>query len=131
MLHNAVKVFELFVNNQLNGDKKESIEAQLEQIKNLLESFQERKHLLEKEKGDIEVSFDSVDTKEIKDFDIVSERILELIKSWGSLNETTISAHLNYPGWLVWTVLKKLKAMKKVKVESGEWSLYDQSMSSL
>lgn len=124
MIHNAVKVYELFIKNQLNGDQKQGIETQLEQIKVLIEGLHERANLLDKKEKEIDKEFKKIDTTEIKDFDIVANRILDLLKNWGSLPENTIQTHLNYPGWIVWTVLKKLKAMKKVKVERGEWSIY-------
>lgn len=124
LIHNAVRIYELFIANQLNGDQTQSIETQLEQIKLLIEGLHERANLLNKKEKEIDDEFKKIDTTEIKDFDIVAKRILDLLEGWGSLPESTIQTHLNYPGWIVWTVLKKLKTMKKVKVERGEWKLY-------
>ena len=122
MIHNAVKVYELFIKNQLNGDNKESIIEHIEQLKTLITSYQERKKLILREKEEIEESFEELNIDDIQDFNLVAEKILNLLKNWGSLPLATISAHLQYPGYIIWTVLKKLQANKKVKVLSGEWS---------
>ena len=124
MIHNAVAIYELFIRNQLNGDSKRSIEQQLEQIKLLIENLYERKKLLNKEKENIEQELKATTIEDIPDFDIIADKILKLLENWGSLPEVSITAHLQYPGWIIWTILKKLKTMKKVKIERGEWSLY-------
>ena len=62
-------------------------------------------------------------TEKIPDFDIIADKILNLLKNWESLSEDTIVAHLQRPGWVIWAVLKKLKAMNKVKNEHCEWQL--------
>lgn len=124
LIHNAIKVYELFITNQLNGDRKRDIEEQLEQILILIEGLHQREKLLDKGEKAIDDEISAVNTENIKDFNIVADKILELLKNWGPLPESTISAHLQYPGWIIWTVLKKLKTMKKVKVERGEWLLY-------
>lgn len=123
MIHNAVSVYRLFIENQLNGSR-ESIEEQLKQIKEVIEGLQNKKKLLELQESTDDEVFLNRTTDAIKDFDVVAEKIMTLLDSWGSLPESTIAAHLQYPGWIVWTVLKKLKALKKVKVENGEWSLH-------
>ena len=122
MIHNAIKVYELFITNQLNGDNKESIIEHIDQLKTLLTSYQERRKLILKEKEEIETSFEDLNIADIQDFNLVSKKILNLLKNWGSLPLATISAHLQYPGYIIWTVLKKLQVDKKVKVVSGEWS---------
>lgn len=122
MIHNAIKVYELFITNQLNGDSKESIIEHIEQLKTLITSYQERRKLILKEKEEIEVSFEDLNIADIQDFNLVAEKIRNLLENWGSLPLATISAHLQYPGYIIWTVLKKLQADKKVKVVSGEWS---------
>lgn len=122
MIHNAIKVYELFITNQLNGDNKESIIEHIEQLKTLITSYQERRKLILKEKEEIEVSFEDLNIADIQDFNLVAEKIRNLLENWGSLPLATISAHLQYPGYIIWTVLKKLQADKKVKVVSGEWS---------
>ena len=125
MIHNAVKVYELFLTNQLNGDKKESIQEQLNQLKTLIEGFETREFTLTKRDKEIDTNLQSIDIDNIQDFTIISEKLLHLLDGWGSLPEQTIATHLQYPTWIVWTVLKKLKALKKVKVENGEWKLFD------
>ena len=122
MIHNAIKVYELFITNQLNGDNKESIIEHIDQLKTLLTSYQERRKLILKEKEEIETSFEDLNIADIQDFNLVSKKILNLLKNWGSVPLATISAHLQYPGYIIWTVLKKLQVDKKVKVVSGEWS---------
>ncbi|MFW9970923.1 MAG: hypothetical protein ACFFDF_12060 [Candidatus Odinarchaeota archaeon] len=124
MIHNAVQVYELFIENQLNGDQKESILEQLEQIKILIEGLEYRELQLNKEQKEIEKEFKSIDIDNLEDFNIISEKILKLLENWGALPYETIATHLGYPLWIIWTVLKKLKQKKKVKVERGEWSLY-------
>lgn len=125
MIHNAVKVYELFLTNQLNGDKKESVKEQLDQIKVLIEGFSLREKTLDKRDIEIEKNLKSIDINDIQDFDIISEKIIKLLEGWGALPENTIAAHLQYPTWIVWTILKKLKGLKKVKVVNGEWILFD------
>lgn len=125
MIHNAVKVYELFLTNQLNGDKKESVKEQLDQIKVLIEGFSLREKTLDKRDIEIENNLKSIDINDIKDFDVISEKIIKLLEGWGSLPENTIAAHLQYPTWIIWTILKKLKGLKKVKVVNGEWRLFD------
>lgn len=122
MIHNAIKVYELFINNQLNGDNKESIIEHIDQLKTLLTSYQERGKLILKEKEDIEISIDDLNIADIQDFNLVAGKITKLLENWGSLPLATISAHLQYPGYIIWTVLKKLQLNKKVKVIAGEWS---------
>ena len=124
MIHNAIVIYELFVRNQLNGDQKESILDQLDQIKTLIEGLEYRENQLYNERKEIDKSIKSIDIDNIEDFNLISEKIIKLLENWGDLPESTIAAHLQYPGWIIWTVLKKLKQKKKVKVERGEWSLY-------
>lgn len=62
-------------------------------------------------------------TDNIPDFDLIADKILNLLKNWESLSEDTITMHLQLPGWKIWTILKKLKATKKVKYEHSEWQL--------
>lgn len=118
MIHSAVKVFELFVSNQLNGNQRESIKEQLEQIKIILTGLQERENIIDKETKKLEKEIEAIDIDDFHDFNLVAEKILSLLKNWGALPESTIVAHLQYPSWIIWTILKKLK------VEKGEWSLY-------
>lgn len=66
----------------------------------------------------------AINTDGIHDFDIIADKILNLLRGWGSLPEETIAVHLQQSGWITWAVLKKLKAMKKVKNEHCEWQLY-------
>lgn len=124
LIHNAVQIYELFLSNQLNGSKEDSIIKQIEQIKILVEGMQQKEDFLLREKREIEDRFNEVSIDDIEDFNLVAERILDLLGNWGKLQSDTISLHLKYPGWIVWTVLNKLKARKKVKVENGEWSLF-------
>ncbi|MFX1399372.1 MAG: hypothetical protein ACFFAS_20300 [Promethearchaeota archaeon] len=124
MIHNAVQIYELFLTNQLNGNKQESIIEQIEQVRILIEGMQHKEDQLLQEQHEIEETFNNIDIGDIEDFNIVSDRILELLQNWGSLQSDTISLHLKYPGWIVWTVLNKLKARKKVKVNNGEWMLF-------
>ncbi|MGQ4874524.1 MAG: hypothetical protein ACP6IY_10685 [Promethearchaeia archaeon] len=123
LIHNAIEIYNLFINNQLNDNRDDAIKEQLNQIEELIKGLELKKRLLEKENEKIDSEL-AVSDIEIKDFNIVAERILSLLRDWGALPESTIAAHLQYPGWIVWTVLKKLKANKKVKVERGEWLLY-------
>lgn len=125
MIHNAVKIYELFIYNQLNGNRESSINQQLDQIRMLLKGFDQREAHLYKEKNEIEESLNSIEIDDMEDFSLVANKILDLLKNWGSLPSETISLHLKYPGWIIWTVLKKLKTMKKVKVEKGEWMLFE------
>jgi hypothetical protein len=125
MIHNAVQIYELFISNQLNGNRESSIIAQLEQIKMLLKGLDQREKILHEEQDEIENSLNSIDIDDHGDFAVVADKILDLLKNWGSLSSDTISIHLNYPGWIIWTVLKKLKSRKKVKVENGEWMLFE------
>jgi len=123
-------IYKLFITNQLNGDKTESIKEQIEQIKLLIEGLHQRERYLEKDEKAIEERIREASTKDILDFDIISQHLLTLLGQWGALVEDTIFAHfhakgLTYPNWVIWTVLKKLKEMKKVKVVNGEWSLYE------
>lgn len=127
MLHNAVKIYGLFISNQLNGSSKENIKEQLEQIKVLLKGIDSRTNILNNKKTEIEDTIEDLDLSQVQDFEIVSEKIITLLQNWGSLPSDTISIHLSYPGWIVWTVLKKLKANKKVKLENGEWKLLNES----
>ncbi len=124
MIHNAVKIYQLFIKNELNQDHEDNIKEQLDHIESLIQGLKIKQDLLIKEKEVINESISSINIDDIKDFNIISNKILDLLKNWGSLPESTISVHLQYPGWIIWTVLKKLKAMKKVKVENGEWCLY-------
>jgi len=68
----------------------------------------------------------NLNTEDIPDFDLISDKILNLLSGWGSLPENTITAHLQYSGCIIWTVLKKLKAMNKVKYENSEWQLFSE-----
>lgn len=124
LIHNAIKIYELFITNQLNGDQKSNIKEQLEQIKLILTGLQEREHIVNKEAITLEKEIEAIDIDDFHDFNLVAEKILSLLKNWGSLPESTISAHLQYPSWIIWTILKKLKVNKKLKIEKGEWSLY-------
>ena len=81
MIHNAVKVYELFIKNQLNGDQKANILEQLEQIKLLVEGLDYRESQLFKEKKDIDRSFKSINIENIEDFNIVSEKIIKLLEN--------------------------------------------------
>jgi len=125
MIHNAIMIYDLFIQNQLNGDQKESILEQLDQIKTLIESLEYRENQLYNERKEIDRSIKSIDIDNIEDFNLISEKIIKLLENWGALPETTIAAHLQYPSWIIWTVLKKLKQKKKVKVKNGEWCLYE------
>ncbi len=91
----------------------------------LVAGLEYREHALNKEKKELEKTFNSNDIDTPEDFNIISEKILSLLENWGSLPYETISVHLGYPPWMIWTVLKKLKAKKKVNVENGEWFLYE------
>ena len=123
MIHNAVKVYDLFINNQLNGNKDEDIKDQLGQIIALIEGLKLKRKVVNTEL-DSEEYFKSLNREDIPDFDIIAEKVLKLLDGWGALPDSTIATHLQYPTWIIWTVLKKLKSMKKVKVERGEWTLY-------
>lgn len=127
MIHNAVKIYDLFIKNQLNGNNPENLKEQLEQIRLLLDGITSRENQLNKEKKEIDNTLSSINIDDINDFNIVASKILNLLENWGSLPSDTISLHLKYPGWIVWTVLKKLKEKKKVKLQNTEWCLYGDS----
>lgn len=125
MIHNAIKIYDLFIKNQLNSNSPENLKEQLEQIRILLDGFKSRENQLYKEKKEIDNTLNSINIDDMGDFEVVATKIIMLLENWGSLPSDTISHHLQYPGWIVWTVLKKLKAKKKVKLQNREWSLYD------
>lgn len=124
MIHNAMKIYQMFVEGQLNGDREDVIKDQLDQLEELIKGLETKKRILQNEEKEIETHFEKEDL-EIQDYEIIAGKILELLGSWGALPESTIAGHLSYPNWIIWTVLKKLKAQKKVIVERGEWALYE------
>ena len=81
MIHNAIMIYDLFIQNQLNGDQKESILEQLDQIKTLIESLEYRENQLYNERKEIDRSIKSIDIDNIEDFNLISEKIIKLLEN--------------------------------------------------
>ncbi len=98
---------------------------QLDRIEDKLKELQEQKIQLEQIKQEKDCELLSVDDTKIKNFDQVSNDILELLASWGSMVEISITRHFTntYPSWVVGAALMKLKEKNKVKVQDGKWRL--------
>jgi predicted transcriptional regulator len=120
MIHNAVRIYQKFINDQLNKNTETGIRSRLKSIEELIKGLKTKQQLIEQEKHEINNKASKLDISQ-EDYKIISKKILQLLGDWGALNERTIANHLNYPTWIIWTVLNKLKANGDVKLKGGEW----------
>jgi histidyl-tRNA synthetase len=125
LIANSVRIYELFMNNQLNSNanSESSIKEQMNRIEIMLNKLNDEESRL---KNEIRLEMKNVPVikNEIKNFDEIKTEITKILSKFKTLSISMLSKLLNYEEGVLFMICTQLEKDEIITLnEKCEWSL--------